>query len=171
MKKTKLYIMVGVAGSGKSFWLQSHVRAFDPSYAIISRDKIRFSMVKEDEPYFSKEPEVYKEFINQIKTSLVTNVETYVDATHLTERSRAQLIRALGKTLKEVEVNAIVIKTPLNKILEQNNRRVGREIVPEEQIRRMYSSFSIPTIEEGFDKIWVYNTTKSVVEYYEKGSE
>ena len=54
-----LFIMMGAPGAGKSTFIKN---LKGESGIPISRDQIRFSMVKEDEPYFSKEKEVYKEF-------------------------------------------------------------------------------------------------------------
>ena len=53
MKKSNLYLMCGVAGSGKSTWLKEHESGFNPSHAIISRDKIRFSYLKDGDDYFA----------------------------------------------------------------------------------------------------------------------
>ena len=53
MVKKKLYLMCGPAGSGKTTWIREH--ATPGVSAHISRDRIRFSMVKEDEYYFSRE--------------------------------------------------------------------------------------------------------------------
>jgi len=50
-----VYIMCGCPGSGKTTWLKDHVK---PGSAIISRDAIRFSLLKEGEDYFSHEEEV-----------------------------------------------------------------------------------------------------------------
>ena len=63
-RKRKLYLMMGCPGSGKSTYLKT--RFSQRPLAVISRDEIRFSMVKENEEYFSRENEVYAEFIRQI---------------------------------------------------------------------------------------------------------
>jgi hypothetical protein len=54
--------MCGIPGSGKSTYLKT--RFIQPP-VVVSRDEIRFKMVREDEEYFSHEKEVYNEFINQ----------------------------------------------------------------------------------------------------------
>ena len=147
---------MGVAGSGKSTWIQNNISGFEGNTAIISRDIIRFSMIKEGEDYFSKEKEVWKEYVRQARESITGNDNTILDATHLNEASRGKILRALGKDLKDVEINAIVIKTSLEKTLEQNGQRTGLSLVPEDTIRRMYSSFTVPVLNEGFDNIWIY---------------
>ena len=155
MKKSNLYLMCGVAGSGKSTWLKEHESGFNPSHAIVSRDKIRFSYLKDGDDYFAYEKEVWKDFVSAIKTSLEENVDTFVDATHLNEKNRAKLLRALGSNLKGVSLKAIVMNTSLEKTLERNSQRTGRALVPESEIRSMYASFTDPTFEEGFEAILI----------------
>lgn len=153
MKKTKLYLMCGIPGSGKSTYLKT--RFIQPP-VVVSRDEIRFKMVREDEEYFSHEKEVYNEFINQITQELKFFQEVFVDATHLNEASRTKLLRSLGGNLKDVEVNIIWMKVPLEVALKQNENRKGtRAYVPETVIRRMASQMTIPTKEEGFEHIYV----------------
>ena len=84
----ELYIMCGAPGSGKSTYVREH--AARGTSAHISRDKIRFSMVTKDEEYFSKEDEVYAEFIRQIIEALKAPWvdEVWVDATNMTKKSR-----------------------------------------------------------------------------------
>jgi predicted kinase len=158
MKKTKLYLMCGIPGSGKSTYLKT--RFIQPP-VVVSRDEIRFKMVREDEEYFSHEKEVYNEFINQIVQELKFSQEVFVDATHLNEASRTRLLRSLGGNLKDVEVNAIFVKTSLETALKQNENRKGtRAYVPETVIRRMASQITMPTKEEGFEHIYVVENGK-----------
>lgn len=153
----KLFIMVGAPGSGKSTFLKNNEKNFNPSHIIISRDEIRFSLLKEGEAYFSKENEVYKEFIKQIKMGLKNFEEVYVDATHLNKASRMKLFYALGDVIRNVELYAIVIKVPLEQAIAQNQKRYGtKTFVPEEALRNMYKNFTLPALNEGFKEIWIY---------------
>ena len=61
--------MVGAPASGKSTWLKKTV-PFMNNTRIISRDEIRFALVAEDEPYFSREDEVQHNIINQLCSSI-----------------------------------------------------------------------------------------------------
>lgn len=153
MAKCRMYIMCGIPGAGKSTYLK---KRFSQPPFVISRDEIRFKIVREDEEYFSHEEEVYNNFINEIQTALKFKAEIFVDATHLNEGSRTKLLRSLGASLKDVEVNAIWMRTPLDVALEQNEKRQGtRAYVPRGVIRRMWSQFTVPTKEEGFEHIYV----------------
>lgn len=152
-KSNRLYMMVGIPGSGKSYFLANN-NLIKP-YKVVSRDQIRFSLVKEDEKYFSKEEEVFNKFVKEIKNGLDEGLNVYADATHLNELSRAKLLRALGSSLKDIKVEAIVIRPPFNIIKQQNAQRTGREFVPLSTIRRMNEQFTMPSCEEGFNKIWI----------------
>lgn len=165
LKKSKLWVMVGAPGSGKSYWILNHIDFFTGSVDIISRDIIRFNLLKDDDDYFAKEKEVFQSFVNQIKNSLEKNNHTIADATHLNGNSRGKLLRALGDALKDVEINAIVIDTCLAKCIEQNNLRQGRKKVPETALRNMFSSITLPDFEEGFDNIYIYRKVDNKITY------
>ena len=129
---SKLNLMCGIPGSGKSYWVRHHMTDTD---AYISRDQIRFLMLKEGEEYFSHENEVFEEFIAQIQN----------DATHLNKSSRNKLLYALGDAIEEVEeINLIFLNTPLYTALARNHQRTGRKYVPEETIRSMFKGLKLP---------------------------
>lgn len=142
----KVYLMIGPAGSGKTTWIHKH--ATPGVSAHISRDRIRFSFVKEDEYYFSREKEVYMEFVRQICRALSYETkwvdEVYVDATHLTKKSREKLVRELDSFCLNYDLIAVIIKPELEQCLAQNAQREGREFVPETVICNMYKSFQHP---------------------------
>ena len=142
----KVYLMCGPAGAGKSTWIRNH--ATPGTSAHISRDRVRFSMVKEDEYYFSREKEVYMEFVRQICRALAYDTkwvdEIYIDATHLTKKSREKLVSELDSFCPDYELIAVIIKPELEQCIEQNAQRKGREFVPETVIHNMYKSFQHP---------------------------
>ena len=153
--KNKLYVMCGCPGSGKSTFCKTH---FENDVKYVSRDDIRFSLVKEDEEYFSHENEVFDKYISEIKDGL-TYGDTIADATHLNSGSRTKLLRNLGNSLKDCEVIAVVVKTSLDTCINRNEKRIDtRSYVPISVIKNMYVSFSMPRFEEGFDKIIVVNS-------------
>ena len=127
---SKLIIMVGAPGSGKTSWVEHELNKISDEHsntssiaAHISRDTIRFSKVSEEEKYFSKEDSVFKEFVSQIKCALAANVENvYADATHDTCASRAKLLRALG-SYPDVDVIFKVMDTGISNCLENNEKR------------------------------------------------
>lgn len=140
----KVYLMIGPAGSGKTTYVRNN--ATPGISAHISRDRIRFNMVKEDEYYFAREDEVYIEFTRQIMKAITCEwvEEVYVDATNLTKKSREKLIREIDNVCHPFDLIAVVVKPELEKCIEQNAQRSGREFVPETVIRNMYKSFQHP---------------------------
>lgn len=154
----QLILTCGIPGSGKSTFIMNH--NFGLNTKVISRDNIRFSLLTEKDEYFSKEKEVWKEYVNNIKDALYHNSDDDIviaDATHLNKMSRLKIINALGDSLKGVEVNVLVMKTPLPLALSRNNKRVGRHFVPPEQIQKMSLNFTVPTFEEyNYNHIYIY---------------
>lgn len=163
--------MVGVPGSGKSTWLQTHKNYFSENMAVISRDEIRFALLEDGDEYFSKEKQVWTEYIARTKESLKFNADTILDATHLNETSRGKILNSLKSQLENIEINAIVIHPTLDVAIKQNNLRKGREFVPVSTIRRMYSQMTLPTLDEGFDHIYIYEKQGEKVKYqiFDKG--
>ena len=144
LERKKLIIMCGPAGSGKTTWVQDH--ASPGVSAHISRDRIRFDMVKEDEYYFSREDDVYAEFCGEIHDALHCPWvrEVYADATHLTKKSREKLIKDIRINPEWVNIHAVVIMPDVEQCIAQNAQRRGREYVTESVIRNMHKSFQSP---------------------------
>lgn len=143
-----LYLMCGIPGSGKSTWLKEHC---DPRRdVIISRDAIRFSLLKDGDDYFAKEKLVWKIFIQEIKEYIKTDYRIFIDATHLNKASRQKLMSAVAA--KEVKYIPIVFDVPLEVAITRDSRRQGRAHVGKEVITKMYNSFEKPTTEE-FEEI------------------
>ena len=161
-KNKTLYVMVGIPGSGKSTFINTHCQS---DWKIVSRDQVRFSIVREDEEYFSKEKKVFKTFIEEIVRGLKDYDITVADATHLNQGSRLKLLNSLGVNLRGVKVEAIVLRTSLETALERNSQRIGRELVPEESIKNMFNNFTIPKFEEGFDAINIVEEDGEIKRY------
>lgn len=159
--KKHLYLMMGVPGSGKSTYAKNILKDGD---IYISRDEIRYSLLTEEDDYFAKENEVIKTFIDNIDKSLVMEEycgDVYADATHLSPKSRAQVLNQLKNKDK---VSVIYLDIPLNIILERNAQRKGRALVPENVVRRMYNSIILPTKAEGIEELIIIDENQKVKE-------
>ena len=148
-----LIIMMGVPGSGKSTWAAALAETYDAT--IVSRDEIRFSMVAENEEYFSKEKDVFKTFTNSISWFLSQEVNVIADATHLNYGSRTKLLNAL-----QTKPTFTIVAHKDEKLeicLQRNENRLGtRAYVPESVIRRMFYSQEKPAADECDEYIRVF---------------
>lgn len=143
MKQKKVFLLCGPSGAGKSTWVQSNIWAEGVPGVHCSRDKVRFSLVSEDEDYFSKEDLVFNTWIEKIQKALDDENgpdHVYIDATHLTHKSRTKVLRRLTG-LENHWLVAVNFMTSLKLCLYHNNMRSGRERVPEKVIQNMWYSF------------------------------
>jgi predicted kinase len=154
LKEKKLYLMCGIPGSGKSYWIRENTSGND--VAVISRDEIRFSVLSDDDEYFSREHTVWRLYVTKAQEALdnPTIKDVVLDATHLNEASRKKILNALTINKEKVSICSIVMMTPLDVALMRNSKRKGRSYVPERAIRNMYDSFTLPKEDEGFDIIY-----------------
>lgn len=153
----KLVLMCGCPGAGKSHYLEAVVSSGMGEIAI-SRDKIRFSKIKGKEDYFSKEDEVFDEYIQKIQEALDDPkiCRVYADATQLTEKSRNKVLDRLN--LEGVQISVLWKNTPLDLCLYRNKQREPLAVVPEDQVRRMYRSIQDPRK----DKKYKYEEVKVI---------
>lgn len=149
MKQKNLFLLVGIPGSGKSYYCNKKV--VENKNAIhISRDKIRFSMLKEGQDYFAQETKVFECFTEQVQKAIDSTEYTdiYVDATHLNPKGREKILDCLN--LSDVNIIPVVFHTSLATCISRNNNREGLAKVPSSVIRRMYFSLKDPTLDEKY---------------------
>lgn len=141
-----LYILVGVAGVGKTTWAREHNTDFNAK--VISRDNIRFAYMKNDPDflpsmdYFKYEKDVIRDFYAQINGNLSDGVNVIADATHISWKSLCKTVENCGKNADKIIL--VYFNRGLDIALPQNAKRVGVERVPEEVIRRMWLGRYMP---------------------------
>lgn len=153
MKNKRLFLLCGCPGSGKSTWVRQRIGTYGGYH--ISRDEIRFAILNErGGDYFDYEKEVIRTFIariNELLDSDEQRIDIYVDATHLTNNSRNQIMRQLH--LEDAYKIAVWMKVPLTVCLARNDERTGRAKVPHKTIADMYNRARRPSPKD-FDEIW-----------------
>lgn len=156
----RIFLLCGIPGSGKSYWAEEMAVSLGSDAIIISRDKIRFSLLKNDDNYFSKENAVFAQFVKKINDCIANQIPyIFIDATHISIASRAKILKRL-QIPAGTELSVEVFNTSLQTCLKRNNKRTGRALVPESAIKSMSHSFSEPTIKElsnyPFSKIQIF---------------
>lgn len=149
MKLSKvLYIAVGAPNSGKTTTIKNRINGLGG--ARISRDDIRFALVKPEEGYFTHEGQVFETFIKLIQEAIDNPRgprDVYADATHLNKASRKKLIKHLNLDC----VDKIIIMSfhcPKEILIERNLLRNGKERLPLSALERMIDSMDTPSINE-----------------------
>ena len=162
MKQKNLYVLVGAPGSGKSTWAAAYAKEHNALH--VSRDQIRFEMIKEKDGYFSKEDDVFAAFCNTITNGLKESsyTEVIADATHLNQIGRYKLLSNIDYS--NANLIAVVFTTPLKTCIERNEQRSGRSVVPRSVINRMFNSMRTPLYDElqHFNEVWKVNVDGSI---------
>lgn len=160
---SNLIMMMGCPGVGKSTFVKEHCPEHIDAY--VSRDDIRFSIVREDKEYFSHETEVWNIFVATIARGLKFGGTVWADATHLNMKSRLKLLNALPQKPDNIEI--IFLDAPLETALEQNELRKGtRAYVPPEQVKRMWFQVEEPEFHEGkytYNKIYIVRPGEPII--------
>lgn len=140
-----LYITIGVAGSGKSTYIQKRL---NKRTVWLSSDNIReeiFGSLKDcqDSKSHTKVFQIMFEKLEKYLLDETTEVIFY-DATNLSRKRRSHLFREAKRILPEITVGALLFLRPLEYLLKIEEDRPEGKKVGEEVILRMYKSLEIP---------------------------
>ena len=149
----KLYMLVGVPGSGKSTWVQNQNWAQDCSW--ISTDDIveqyALSVGKTYTEVFQEYmPEAVRIMAQQVVQARERGQDIIWDQTSTSVASR----RKKFQMLPDYYAIAVVFGVPEHQeLLRRLASRPGKTI-PEEVVQDMIARFEYPTESEGFSEIW-----------------
>lgn len=149
----KLYLLVGVPGSGKSTWIKEQTWML--GLTVISTDHFVEDWARSQRKTYSEVFEEYmpvaiRQMTEQVIFAREHNHDIIWDQTSTTVESRKRKFHMLP----DYYPIAIVFSTPEEKELKRRlNSRPGKE-VPWEVVQDMIDNFQMPTEEEGFKEIW-----------------
>lgn len=152
----KVYILIGVPGSGKSTWISN--QPWSKDCAIVSTD---IWVETEAQRVGKTYSEIFADYmptaVNMMTDDVVrareAGMDIIWDQTNTTVKSRARKFRML----RDYEHIAVVFKTPEHKeLMRRLLSRPGKDI-PDHVIASMIASWEDPTLEEGFEEIWTVN--------------
>lgn len=138
----KLYTMVGLPGSGKSTFTESHKEC-----VIVSTDAIREELLGSAECQENGRM-IFNVAFQRIGKALAEGKDVIFDATNVTRKARKSVFRF------DAEHIAVYMSTDCEECKRRNAKRDRK--VPNEVIDRMASRLTVPTVEEGFKKVLTF---------------
>lgn len=161
MSRPKLYMLVGVPGSGKSTWVNQYVdfRSHDNLYIASTDDIIEGIALVDGKTY----NEVFKDNIKAAEKQMYENVmdatsrdlDIIWDQTNLTRKSRAKKLIMIPDHYEKI---GVLFPTP-DDLWERLLNREGAsgKSIPSHIIRSMIEMIEQPMLDEGFDRVEVSN--------------
>lgn len=161
----EFYLMVGLAGSGKSTIakeIEYAIHMSSPKYdeygradkvVLISSDDIREEILGDVNDQ-TQNDKVFSHIHKLIKQAVRDYNHIIVDATNLTIKNRRALLNCLDDK-KDYHKIAYIVNTPIEKCKENNSKRDRK--VPEYVIDNQAKKFEIPFANEGFNSIFLHH--------------
>jgi predicted kinase len=149
----KLYVLIGVPGSGKSTWVKNQDWAKDCAY--ISTDMHVENQAKLEGKTYN---EVFKDFMPTAVKMMTDDVikareaskDIIWDQTSTSIKSRAKKFNML----RDYHAIAVVFRTPPKEELARRLANRPGKNIPDHVMRSMIDNWEEPTEDEGFKEIW-----------------
>lgn len=154
MNKPKLYMLVGVPGSGKSTWFKNQ-EFWMSDVAYVSTDML---VEMEAERVGKSYTEIFQEYMpkavelmaHQVELARDKGMDIIWDQTSTTIATRAKKFRMLP----DYYAIAVVFRTPKMEELQKRLASRPGKVIPLEVLDNMIANWEEPTLEEGFKEIW-----------------
>ena len=151
---SKVYVLVGVPGSGKSTWYANNEDLLGDTVYVSTDDFVEQEAARQGKTY----NDVFKDYMptavklmaGVVNQARALNMDIVWDQTSTTINSRKKKFNMLPN----YEHIAVVFKTPEKAELERRlASRLGKRI-PEAVMKTMIDGWEEPTKDEGFSDIW-----------------
>jgi len=149
----KLYVLVGVPGSGKSTWVANQDWAQNCAY--ISTDKIVDDCAKKlgktySEVFDDVMPDAVNIMVSEVVLAREQGRDIIWDQTSTTVASRKRKFNMLP----DYYAIAVVFRCPDADELARRLLNRSGKLIPVDVLHSMITNFEIPSEEEGFKEIW-----------------
>lgn len=148
INKPIFYMNVGMPGSGKSHWAETHKEELNA--VVHSSDAIRAELGNVNDQ--SKNELVFKILHQRIKDDLRAGKNVIMDCTSLSRKNRVHFIKNELRNIP-CEKICVLFATPFELALARNFARDRQ--VPEEVLIRMYKNYDAVWYSEGWDDIQI----------------
>tara|TARA_R110000851_G_scaffold205202_1_gene357207 strand:+ start:100 stop:591 length:492 start_codon:yes stop_codon:yes gene_type:complete len=155
--------MVGLPASGKSYRVNEMV-AMNPDAYVYSTDNIVEDKARAVGKTYT---EVFESVIKKAKKqadewlaeAIASGQDIIWDQTNLTKTKRRSIVYRLKKAGYEVVCECIPQPTSAKDVVEWNRRLQSRpgKVIPGFIIKNMTETYSLPTLDEGFDSVLYYD--------------
>lgn len=149
----KLLILIGTAGSGKTYF-SNEMKEKDSSWYIVSSDRFR---IKRDGKVdiFHKPFQTFSSIDKQLVKALNEHDKVIYDACNISKLRRRMLFYNLKSVRSSLEVTGVVFHVPIRKCLRQNKSELRDHHVKSYiiLISKVLTKFNRPLLKEGFDKL------------------
>lgn len=132
LNKTKIIILSGISGSGKSH----NIKYFDKNYSLISLDLIRKEL-KQSEDDQTINSEVVRIAHNRLKDNLRNKIDTIYDATNLRNDFRQKIINLCYNYNSICEIFYFQTSIDLAKKAMKNRDRIVDQVIIDKQIKNL----------------------------------
>jgi len=150
----KVYVMIGISGSGKSRYL----KWIDPKY-IVSPDEIRKELTGDISDQ-SKNNEVWSTAKARMKVVVRRYGKVYLDATNVNKWLRVEFMSDFNGAKKIAVVFDIDVETVIKRINKDIENGIDRPNVPEEVVRKQYKLLKKgeESLKHEFNEVIYYET-------------
>lgn len=156
-KNNKLFVLVGLPGSGKSTWTKRVLSETNKPYIVVSSDKHIEEYARSKNKTYS---DVFDEYVktagklmnDEAERAISERVNVIWDQTNLSAKKRKAILRRFPNSYYKVVIIFDIDDEELGNRLKKRGEEEGKNI-PNFVLNNMRKGYQHPSLTEGFDKI------------------